>query len=86
MHAAANTSVGQCTPSTRREKATRQIHRIAVHNTNSRTPGQILLMQRAAAIPNAATTRVCPLGKLEPQYHSVSHSAGRTRPTAVLTT
>ena len=51
MHAAANTSVGQCTPSTRREKATRQIHEIAVHSANLRAPGQILLIQRAAAIP-----------------------------------
>jgi hypothetical protein len=76
MHAAANTSVGQCTPSTRREKATRQIHKIAIDSANSRAAGQILLMQRAAAMPNAATKRVCPLGKLDPQYHSVSHGAG----------
>ncbi len=86
MHAATSTSLGQCTPSTRRENATRKIHKIATETENLRAAGQILLMQKAAATANAATTRVCPLGKLEPQYHSVFHSAGRTRPTAILTT
>ena len=38
MHAAANTSVGQCTPSTRREK--RQVHKIAVNSANSRAARQ----------------------------------------------
>src|SRR6267378_1216605 len=86
MHAAARTSVGQCTPSTSRETGTRDIHRIAIDSASLRAAGLIRLAQRAAAVANAATTRVCPLGKLEPQYASVSQSAGRALPTSVLTT
>ena len=34
----------------------------------------------AADVAKAAITSVWPLGKLEPQYHCTSHSAGRSRP------
>lgn len=82
-HKAASTSDGQCTPSTRREIATRPVHDTA--NAIAKLPvrGQIRATHRAAAVENAAVLRVCPLGKLEPQYHCVSHNSGRARPTMV---
>lgn len=78
--------MGQCTPSTKREKATSSIHRKACTNAASRVASQRRLKHRAAAQVKAATTSVCPLGKLEPQYHCVSHRAGRVRPTRLLAT
>ena len=52
-----------------------------------RRPVSVIVANTPAnLVAKAATTSVWPLGKLEPQYHSVSHSAGRARPTAVLTT
>ena len=84
MHAAAKTSVGQCTPRTRREKPTRKIHKEARTITKFRALGWILSTQRVAAVEKVATARVCPLGKLAPQYHSVSQSDGLSRATKVL--
>ena len=85
MQAATNTSVGQWTPNTNRDVATRDIHIMAINNAGLRMFGLIRLTQRAVDVAKAATSRVCPLGKLEPQYHSVSHSVGRARLTNVLT-
>ena len=84
MHAATKTSVGQCTPNTSRESATSVIHTIAKASARLRDAGWIRITHNAAAVANAATTSVCPLGKLEPQDQVVSHSAGRTRPISIL--
>ena len=86
MHMATNTSVGQCTPSTSREMATSVVHKIAIDSARWCDAGRMRLAHSAAVVANAATASVCPLGMLEPQYHSVSHSAGRSRPTTVLIT
>jgi len=67
MQAATNTSVGQCTPNTKRDVATRDIHIMATNSAGLRMFGLIRLTQRAVDVANAATSRVCPLGKLEPQ-------------------
>lgn len=67
MQAAASTSVGQCTPRTRRERATRPIQQMAIATANGFAEGQARFTQRAIAVANAATTSVCPLGKLAPQ-------------------
>ena len=66
MHAATSTSVGQCTPSTSRDMATRPIHRIATGSARLRADGQIRVRPMTAAVAKAATASVCPLGKLEP--------------------
>jgi len=84
MHAAANTSVGQCTPSTRRERPTKKIHKVARMMAGDWASGLIFSTQSVAAVAKVATASVCPLGKLAPQYQSVSHSDGRSRATAVL--
>src|SRR6266481_4218245 len=61
--------------------ATERTQRAAIKIANIRHLGQIRDMAIAVAAANAATARVCPLGKLEPQYDSVSHNVGRVRPT-----
>src|SRR6185295_8109166 len=64
--------------------ATAKIQMNAGKTENLRDPGQIRFRQITIAVANAATTSVCPLGKLDPQYQSVSHRSGRARPTAAL--
>lgn len=81
---AASTSDGQCTPSTRRETATRPVHNTASASARFPARRQIRTTHNAAAVENAAVLSVCPLGKLEPQYHCDSHNAGRARPTMAL--
>ena len=44
------------------------------------------LLTAYEAKAKAATTKVCPLGKLEPQYQAVSHNSGRALATTVLST
>ncbi len=78
---AANTSDGQGTPSTRRETAIRLVHSTASAIARLPARGQMRATHNAAAVANAAVLSVCPLGKLEPQYHCASHNAGRARPT-----
>jgi hypothetical protein len=84
MQAAANTSVGQCTPSTSLDKPTRNIHKDAAITVIPWAAGPILRTESVDAVANAATARVWPLGKLAPQYHSVSQSVGRSRATKIL--
>ena len=86
MHMAASTSDGQWTPSTRRETATRPVHVTASNIAKLPARGQSRATHNAAAVENAAVVRVCPLGKLEPQYHCASHNAGRARPTMAFIT
>src|ERR1700704_3549503 len=59
--------------------ATQRIQTPATNIATMCHGGHIRVTTIAAAAANAATTRVCPLGKLEPQYHCVSHSVGRLR-------
>ena len=68
-HMAASTSEGQCTPRTRREIATRPVHSMANDIAGFAARGQIRATHNAAAAATVAVLRVCPLGKLEPQYH-----------------
>ena len=49
------------------------------HHRQAPGPGQIRATHNAAPVANAAVLRVCPLGKLEPQYHCVPQR--RPRPT-----
>jgi hypothetical protein len=58
-----------------------QTHAIKI--AKLRLSGHIRVTQIAIARANAATTRVCPLGKLEPQYPSVSYKEGRVRSSIV---
>ena len=58
----------------------------AINIATLRDPGQIRLTLITVAVENAATISVCPLGKLDPQYHSVSHRLGRERPTTAFRT
>lgn len=81
MHMAASTSDGQWTPSTRREMATKPVHSTASAIALLPARGQIRATHSAAAVANPAVLRVCPLGKLDPQYHCASHNPGRARPT-----
>jgi len=58
IHAAANTSVGQWTPSTSRESPTRNIHKKATIMTIPWDAGRNLRAKRVAAVANAATASV----------------------------
>jgi hypothetical protein len=78
--AATITSVGQCTPSTSRDTPTSSVHANASTITVTRSLGHRWPTTSAADVAKAAITSVWPLGKLEPQYHCTSHSAGRSRP------
>ena len=49
MQAATNTSVGQCTPITKREKPTRKIHKSAIDSANLCAAGQIRLTHSVSA-------------------------------------
>ncbi len=86
MHTAAKTSVGQCTPSTRCENATMTSHKTVTDKASVRLVGQIRATQSAALMAKTENTSACPLGKFEPQYHAVCHSAGRSRCGTAFTT
>ena len=79
MHAAASTSVGQCTPIRRREYPTRMTHEIAIASVIPCAAGRTRPTHTTAAVANAAVASVWPLGKLDPQYHAVSHRSGRSQ-------
>ena len=77
---AASTSVGQCTPNTRRDSAIRLTQPTAKGRVTNRDFGHICAAPITTAVENAAVLSVWPLGKLDPQYHAVVHSSGRARP------
>src|SRR5437016_1358095 len=80
IHAAASTSVGQCTPSTNRDHPTKSTQSKAITRMSLTLSGQIGLRHRVKAMAKQVVSNVCPLGKLVPQYHRVSHNAGRSLP------
>ena len=84
-HTATNTSVGQCTPNTKRDNPMRPIHTTASGKLTKRDLGQICAVPMTNAVANAAVLSVCPLGKLDPQYQAALHSSGRERPTSTFT-
>lgn len=83
MHAATNTSVGQCAPSSKRENATKKVHKTAIERATFCDDGETRLTHRTTAIANVVTANVCPLGKLEPQYQLAFHNIGRGRFTII---
>ena len=83
-HIAASTSDGQCAPRTRRESATSNVQPNAKAIAHPAERGHSRAAHKARAVARAAVCKVCPLGKLDPQYHWDSHKAGRARPVAVL--
>ncbi len=80
---AVSTSVGQCTPSTRRDSPIRLIHSTASGSATLPDFGQMRMAIKVKAVEKAAVLNVCPLGKLDPQYQVVLHSSGRARLTAI---
>ena len=79
---AASTSVGQCTPSTKRDRLIRLTH--STDNGSATRPdfGQMRTAIKVKAVTKAVVLSVCPLGKLDPQYQVVLHNSGRARPTS----
>ena len=80
---AAKTSEGQWTPRTRRETATSEVQIAAMTIAKLPHRGQIFPIHCAAAVDNADVPSACPLEKLDPRYHCVSHKAGRVRSTII---
>ena len=78
-----NTSDGQCTPSTNREIAINVIQAIVITKTGFCQSGLIFITLSNTEEEKAVTAKVWPLGKLEPQYHTVSHKAGLGRLTSI---
>ena len=68
-----------------RDSPIKLTHSMANGSATRRDCGQIREAIKVSAVANAAVLSVCPLGKLDPQYHVVLHSSGRARPTSDFT-